>query len=604
MRWTTRHSPTTTSRRTAIFADPSQTNAPTVSKRRKSPKLPKQAKETVKKTDVSSPFNQQLSARALALDALTTNRRSKRSASVRLESHPQWPSLSQRDAGFARLLVTTVERRQGQVNALIERFSSKKQQEEVAKPGDASDDSMQRPRGKHAVKNLNDKERYIHAALSLGLVQLLWLQVPPHAAVSETVDLVKHSRKAAHATKYVNAILRKVSRELNETIQVAEDCLAANVAPWLYKDWTAHWGEEATMKIIQAAMRESNKCLTIKRHPGLTQEESIENVAKQFPGSIILPQGSLRIPTTSTGSNSTNSAATDEDASTSSYRGPISSWPGYAEGSWWIQNPSATLPAKVLYSGLSEAANKGSNRKFRVIDLCAAPGGKTAQLVNFNSNEDDSNDIHLQVTAVEVSRPRCQRLQENQDRLKISYEVVVADATTWTPSTQRRECADDSGNINSVVAETDLVHGILLDAPCTATGTGSQRPDVLRAGQEYEKDVDKNDEAFYGNLLETQFKMTCNAVDNILSVGGLLVYATCSLQHREGEGQMERLLSRPLDQGLAQMETVPLQPHEVPGFELAITEQGWVRVLPGMIMGNDLEGCSDGFFVARLRRTQ
>jgi 16S rRNA (cytosine967-C5)-methyltransferase len=223
---------------------------------------------------------------------------------------------------------------------------------------------------------------------------------------------------------------------------------------------------------------------------------------------------------------------------------------------------SATLPALAVRSAMTVSEAFRRHDPITVVDLCAAPGGKTAQLCDFG--------VFDTVIAVEKSKSRVKRLEENKARLKLDFEVVVADGSTWNP--------------------TQKAHAVLLDAPCTATGTASKRPDVLRRSENYE------------DLVETQFRLACNAVDNILSEGGILVYATCSLLKQESEHQILRLL----DSYPGVMEQLPIQEGELPGFDSCINAtHGWVRVLPGdpELVASGMDPC-DGFFVARLRKTR
>jgi 16S rRNA (cytosine967-C5)-methyltransferase len=476
-------------------------------------------------------------ARALAAQALA--QKSRQPLHARLESHPLYTTLTPRDAAFARLLITTAERRQGQVDAIIENLSEQPQ------------NTTNKKRNKKASDQL------VHAVLTIGILQLLFLQVAPHAAVSETVEVLKNT-PAEYKLKFANAILRRVSRE-QETI-LNESSELENVAPWLLENWQRTWGHEVTKAIVQAAMNECDMCLSIKQQPGLTQDESIQRIAQQFPGSIVLPQGSLRII---------------------QHQGSISSWSGYEDGSWWLQNPSAALPAMVLYQGLVSSPLFDVSQ-CSVLDLCAAPGGKTAQLAS-----QCLNGQLKQVTALEVSARRAKRLEENKQRLQLDWDLVVANGTTWVPDNNN----DDNNN--------NQFEGVCLDVPCTATGTASKRPDVLRRSSDFQ------------DLLATQFALACHAADNLVAVGGILVYSTCSLLKEESEDQVERLLQRSTAEGgegggrsSSVLETVPILEGEIPGMDAAIDANGWLRVLPGMHFGNDLDGCCDGFFVARLRRVK
>ena len=422
------------------------------------------------------------SARYLAAYALQT----KGFSVDRLENHHQYDSLSTRDRAFARLLVSTTERRNGQIDAILN----------------------------HCLRKSMPKRSMVPSILRIGICQLVFLDVAPHAACGETVEALKEFPRVPQAhISLANAILRRVSREGAAMLDKTD--VLENVDEWLREAWVQDWGVEATQRIVEAAMEESPRCLTVKQGHSVDELEDVE----------LLPQGSVRVLSPPPGS--------------------LVNWPGYQDGIWWLQDPSATLPARVLCSLLSPGSN--------VVDLCSAPGGKTAQLI------DDGH----KVTAVEVSKRRVGTLKQNLHRLGMECEIVVKDGKDYVPE--------------------ELVQGVLLDAPCSATGTGSKRPDILRRDSEME------------DLLQTQFDLATHAIDDILSPGGMLVYATCSLLKRESEDQVERLLSREVG---AKVENVPILPEEVPGFEDSIDANGWVRVLPGT---NGISN-SDGFFVARLKR--
>jgi 16S rRNA (cytosine967-C5)-methyltransferase len=455
-------------------------------------------------------------ARFLAARALITKTGSAAFAVDRLESNKHYSTLSTRDRSFARLLVTTTERRLGQIDEVLRQC----QKETKSRP--------------------NRVDQFVQAALRIGATQLLFLKVPEHAAVKETVELLRHDPKTTvpeSRIKFVNAVLRRISREGD--VLLATTDVTQNASPWLVKEWQKSWGEEATRKIVALAMEETPRVLTIKQHPGSQLEKPmgrIKAVAALFEDSEILPQGSVRVNTSPPGS--------------------IINWPEYSEGSWWLQDAAATTPAIALYNALSKNGET-SVAGLDVVDMCASPGGKTAQLWNYG---------FASVTAVEVAEKRTERLRQNMQRLNMDCEVVVADGAQWT-------------------SQHESVAGMLLDVPCTATGTGSKRPDVLRREENYQE------------LLETQFRLACHAIDSILGPGGILVYATCSLLRKESEDQVNKLLNR--NEG-ARVETIPITPGEIPGFDDAIDENGWLRVIPGTLEGG-LSQC-DGFFVARLKK--
>lgn len=223
-------------------------------------------------------------------------------------------------------------------------------------------------------------------------------------------------------------------------------------------------------------------------------------------------------------------------------RGDLAEWPGFDEGLWWVQDASAAIPARLLGIGPGETA----------LDLCAAPGGKTLQLAAAGAA----------VTALDRSAPRLKRLSANLSRTRLQAEVVVADAA-GSPD----ERAFDA---------------VLLDAPCTSTGTFRRNPDVLWGARPGE----------IASLAEVQARLLASAADRV-KPGGRLVYCVCSLEPEEGEAQLERFLAARPDFALA-----PVAPGEGGAPEMSIRRDGTLRILPHHLPG----GC-DGFFVARLTRS-
>jgi 16S rRNA (cytosine967-C5)-methyltransferase len=226
-------------------------------------------------------------------------------------------------------------------------------------------------------------------------------------------------------------------------------------------------------------------------------------------------------------------------------KGTITQLPGYDEGEWWVQDAAASIPAKLL----------GDIKGKRVADLCAAPGGKTLQLASAGAC----------VTAVDRSASRLKRLSQNLARTKLNAEVITADAATW---------------------EAEPFDAILLDAPCSATGTIRRHPDIL--WQKQPEDL--------AQVASLQARLLDNAI-KLLRPGGTLVYSTCSLEPEEGEAQIEALLARN-----AALERVAIGDEEA-GDPKALTQRGELRTLPFHFPHSDprLSGC-DGFFASRLRR--
>lgn len=223
--------------------------------------------------------------------------------------------------------------------------------------------------------------------------------------------------------------------------------------------------------------------------------------------------------------------------------GAVEGLPGYEAGDWWVQDVAAALPAKLLNPQAGE----------RVADLCAAPGGKTLQLAASGA----------QVVAVEASGKRMKRVEANLERTGLSATLVTADAAAWRPETP--------------------LDAVLLDAPCTATGTLRRRPDAAWAKQE---DDTANLAAIQARLLDAAFEG--------LKPGGRLVYCTCSLEPEEGEDQLAAFLARTPSARLD-----PILPDEMPELSEAITPDGAVRTRPDLWAER---GGMDGFFIARLIR--
>jgi 16S rRNA (cytosine967-C5)-methyltransferase len=389
-------------------------------------------------------------------------------------------ALPDRDRALVRMLTATVLRRLGTLRALIESMTDK------GLPKDAPQ---------------------IEIALLLGAAQILFLDVPDHAAVDLSVRLASGPRNGRYAG-LINAVLRRVTREGRERYEAIDPAL--DTPDWLRERWRASYGDAVAAAIMQAHRAEPPLDLTAKSDPAHWAEAL---------GGTLLPSGTIRVAT----------------------GGNVTALPGFAEGAWWVQDAAASIPVRLL----------GNVTGKHVADLCAAPGGKTAQLASNGAK----------VLAVDRSPKRMERLRDNLARLSLTADIVVADATEWS-----------GGPFDAV----------LLDAPCTATGTIRRHPDL--PWQKRPEDL--------ASLASLQSRLLDRAAE-LTKPGGLLVYATCSLEPEEGERQVEGFLARHGDFTLA-----PIAATEVPGFEEALTSQGWLRILPCHL---EQGGC-DGFFAARLRR--
>jgi 16S rRNA (cytosine967-C5)-methyltransferase len=402
-----------------------------------------------------------------------------------------WPldrhfaSMTPSDRAFAQLLVKTVLRRLGQIDALLSTF-------------------MDRP--------LTTKTSRIMHVLRLGVAQLIWLETPPHAAVHSAVEMTKQIKMEKFGG-LVNAVLKRVVKEATTIIE-AQDARRLNTPAWLWDRWEKAYGAEAVQRIAHAHLQEPPLDITVKSNP--------EHWAQELGGTQ-MPTGSIRL----------------RDAKN------ITHLKGFTEGSWWVQDMAATIPALLL----------GKVDGKRVIDLCAAPGGKTAQLASAGAR----------VSAVDVSKERIAMLKTNVHRLKLQADYVNTDASKWQPSF--------------------MPDAILLDAPCSATGTLRRHPDV--AWHRRAEDITR--------LAETQLKLLHHALD-FLKPGGTLVYAVCSLQPEEGEQQISTILSQRSDVAL-----VPVEPQTIGGLSECITKRGEIRTLP-YHLGE--QGGMDGFFAAVLKKAE
>jgi 16S rRNA (cytosine967-C5)-methyltransferase len=351
----------------------------------------------------------------------------------------------------------------------------------------------------------------LYTILEIAVAQILYMEVGDHAAVSLAIDQVSADHDARHFKALANAVLRRIGRE-RDKIVAASDAMV-NAPEWLRDRWAASYGEAATRAIAAMHLVEPALDLSVKN--------SAEGWAEKL-GGIVLPTGSVRlIPS-----------------------GPVEDLPGYGDGAWWVQDAAAALPAKLL----------GDVTGKLVADLCAAPGGKTAQLAQAGAI----------VTAVDISAIRLKRLSANLSRLGLSADVVAADILKFEP----REPFD----------------AILLDAPCSSTGTIRRHPDIPW--------LKKPDDV--AKLAALQSRMIERAA-GWLKPGGLMVYCTCSLEPEEGEAQMRLALSR---KGLS---IRPVTAAEVGGLRELLTPDGAVRTLPSQLPSETprLAGL-DGFFIMRL----
>jgi 16S rRNA (cytosine967-C5)-methyltransferase len=433
-----------------------------------------------------------LAARRIAADILDGVLHKHRTLDEQLDgaaAHPGLKNLSDRDRALMRRLVATILRRLGTLGHVLSRLLDR------GIPTDA-------PRAQ--------------SALLIGAAQILWMDVPDHAAVDLSVRLVQSDRRAAKYAGLVNAVLRRCAREGHPLIDEVKS-QTLDVPPWLLARWTAHYGETVAHDIAVAIGHEPSLDLTVK--------SDAEQWATRLHGEI-LATGSVR----------------------TLLQGSVTMLPGFTEGHWWVQDAAAALPARLF----------GDITGKTIVDLCAAPGGKTAQLVQAGAR----------VIAVDRSPSRMARLRDNLARLTLEAETAVADAADWLDQ-------ENHGDID----------GILIDAPCTSTGTIRRHPDVGWLRQE--SDI--------AALAAQQKRLLQKAVTR-LKPGGMLVYCTCSLEPEEGEQIISALLAAE-----PAMRRIPIEASEVAGLTEILNPEGDLRTLPCHLPHQDPRlGGLDGFYAARL----
>lgn len=331
-------------------------------------------------------------------------------------------------------------------------------------------------------------------ALRIALVQALAMGTPPHAAIATVLPLVDGGPR-----RLVHGVFGTLTRR-NVALPDPPSLLRS-----VEERWMGAWGPD-----MVAAAR-----LAMAAPPPLDLSFKEDKAAQAFDGRSLAPRHARL-----------------------ALRSRFADLPGFAEGDWWVQDLAASLPARLLGAGQGRS----------VLDLCAAPGGKTLQLAAAG----------WRVTAVDSSAARLERVHENLARTRLSAEVIAADIMTWAPA--------------------EPVDAILLDAPCSATGIFRRHPDVLHRVRP----------RLIGEMAELQRAMLARAAE-WLKPGGTLVFSTCSLEPDEGEAH---LADR---RGLA---PDPVRSEELPtGIEPHA--QGYVRTLPTML---ESDGALDGFFIARFRR--
>ncbi len=447
-------------------------------------------------------------ARGVAASLIHEVLRRNRPLDDALERHRDLDALAPRDRAFARLIVATVLRRLGQIDALIDHCLDRALPAKAARAMDA---------------------------LRTGVAQLAFLGTPPHAAADRTVSLLRGARMAPYRG-LVNAVMRRLSAEAGALVG-DQDAARLNTPDWLWRSWSAEFGDETCRRIAESHLAEAPLDITVAADAA----EDIKRWAGRLDAEILVT-GGLRLRG----------------------GGAVRDLAGYADGGWWVQDAAAALPARLLIAGMA-----GDVAGMRIADLCAAPGGKTAQLAAAGA----------MVTAVDRSAARLGRLRGNLARLGLEATLVEADAATWRP----REPFD----------------AVLLDAPCSGTGTIRRHPDIARLKSAHDG----------ARLAPVQARLL-DAAARMVRPGGILVYSVCSLQPEEGHRRISAFLNPGLDSGLnpgqdpgldagASFTRVAVTPGELGGLTDSVTEAGDLMTLPCHLSES---GGLDGFYTARLRR--
>ena len=428
-----------------------------------------------------------LRARQIAFDILRAVLERKQALDQILDNDKAFLMLDPRDKGFVRMITATTLRRLGQIDNLIERAADRSEP-----PSPPSS----------------------HTLLRMGAAQLCFMASADYAAVDTSVELAERNQ-LSRQKGFINAVLREIGRNKKEWLNLQDEA-RLNTPEWLMRLWIEDYGLRTAAEIAQANLHEAPLDISIKDKSKLSYWAEQLNCTK-------MPTGTLR---------------TREG-------GSVKDFAGFEEGSWWIQDVSAAIPATLF----------GPLEGHSVIDMCAAPGGKTAQLAAMGAF----------VTAIDRSTNRLKRLDFNIQRLGLTdhVKIEVADSTEWRP--------------------VEPVQRILLDAPCSATGTIRRHPDVLHLKQE--RDLER--------LIDIQKRILHNALDH-LGRGGILIYCTCSLQKAEGEYQIKDVLTQRPD-----IERLPIKAAELGNMEDMLTPEGDIRILPFHM---STYGGMDGFFISRLTK--
>ncbi|AKK20251.1 RsmB/NOP family class I SAM-dependent RNA methyltransferase [Candidatus Liberibacter africanus] len=366
--------------------------------------------------------------------------------------------------------------------------------------------------------SLPKKKKSLKQLLRLSIAQILYLDVADYAVVDLAVEQAKCDKENRYFAKLVNFILRRISRE---KIELLEHVSGISCIPLWFKERLENfYGKEKTLDISESYISPSYIDLRVK----CDIEEWVHKL-----NAVMLPTGGIRLK---------------------EFKGSVSSLPGFAEGVWWVQDASSSIPVQLF----------GEINNLSVLDLCAAPGGKTAQLIISGAK----------VTALDISKKRLEKLRNNLDRLCLCADIIEADAFDYYPQ--------------------KLFDAVLVDAPCSSTGTIRRNPDVLWT----------RDTSDIVRLALLQERLLLRGI-TFVKPGEMVVFSNCSLDKQDSEEVIQKVLqSSPIP-----IELVPLKTDYLENINLgtAISAEGWIRITPDML--GDIDGAPsgiNGFFAVALRR--
>lgn len=370
----------------------------------------------------------------------------------------------------------------------------------------------------YAKKKLPEKAAFAEYVLLLGLTEILFMDTPDYAVINSWVDIAK-KKTDKYVAGFVNAVLRKACSDREE---LKKHDLGEFFTSEFYRILDHGYGKKTVSKIQAASLKEPALDITVKSSPEIWAEKL---------GGTLLPTGSIRL----------------------NNGGKITEIEGYENGDWWIQDAAAALPVKCL----------GKIEGLKVLDMCAAPGGKTAQLINAGAK----------VTSLDISESRLKKLRDNMARLRFTPPQTI--------------CAEGIEYLQNYKGEAFDI--ILLDAPCSATGTLRRHPEIVHI--KTVSDIERQ--------TELQQKLL-NAVVSALKIRGILLYCVCSLTKAEGENQIQKFLETHPDFKLCPLKSEDIcQTAQTSEISDIFTNEGFIRTLPFHL---EKFGGIDSFFIAKLRK--